>query len=509
MSKFSKASDPSPHLKIDSIVIVGGGSAGWMTAAALSTVLKKHCSITLIESDDIGTIGVGEATIPPIRNFNQDLKIDENTFVRETKGTFKLGIEFINWGKKGHRYFHPFGRHGYKFDLIPLHHHWVKAVNEGKIIASFDDYSMAWAAAKRNRFAHPVPESKSIYSTFNYAYHFDASLYAKYLRKLSEENGVKRIEGTIEKVNKNSLNGFVESVCLKDQQVISGELFIDCSGFRSILLGDTLDISYIDWQYWLPCDRAVAVPCEKIEEPRPYTQSTARDAGWQWRIPLQHRTGNGLVYASSFITDDEAEKTLMNNLDGKPMAQPRPIRFKPGRREKSWEKNVVAIGLSSGFLEPLESTSLHLIQSNITKLIACFPDKNFDPILETEFNRLVTTEIELIRDFIILHYCLTERDDTELWRYCKNMKLPESLSYRIDTFRRFGKLVSFDYDLFGEDSWLAVQIGQNNIPQKTDSLLHYAPDNHYDYLLKLEKLIEKSAASMPTHQEWINRFCKV
>jgi tryptophan 7-halogenase len=492
---------------IRSVVIVGGGTAGWMTAASLANALKAHCSITLIESDEIGTVGVGEATIPPIQTFNQTLGIDENAFVKATQGSFKLGIEFVDWGKRDHRYFHPFGTHGRDFDFVPLHQYWLEAQAHGNAPA-LEDLSMAWAAAKRGKFAQPTADPRNVLSTFGYAYHFDAGLYARFLRSYAESRGVTRIEGKIAAVGQNGESGFVEAVTLEDGRDFTGDLFIDCSGFRGLLIEGALATGYQDWTHWLPCDRAMAVPCEKAGDFTPYTRSTAREAGWQWRIPLQHRTGNGYVYCSQFISDDAAATRLLANLDGKPFADPKPLRFVTGRRNLFWNRNVIAIGLSGGFMEPLESTSIHLIQAGISKLLALFPDRDFDPIVTEEYNRIAINEFERIRDFIILHYKLTTRTDTALWRYCGDMEIPETLQWKIEHFRRYGRLVQRDADLFGPASWLAVHVGQGNIPEATDPLLHHRADDRSAWLSKLEGALAAAAEGLPTHQAWIDRHCK-
>lgn len=493
--------------KIRRIVIVGGGAAGWMTAAALSKALERDREIVLIESDEIGIIGVGEAAIPPIKLFNQTLGIDENDFLRQTQGAFKLGIQFVDWARKGHRYFHPFGPFGRPFDMVQVHHHWLKARAEGDT-APLDDLSMAWAAASRQRFAPPVGDPRNVLSTYDYSYHFDAALYAKFLRQYAEARGVRRIEGRLVGSDLQADNGYVERVRFEDGRTVDGELFIDCSGFRALLIGEALGVAWQDWRRWLPCDRALAVPCASSPEFTPFTRSTAREAGWQWRIPLQHRTGNGYVYASSLISQDEAAATLMANLDGEPLADPRLIRFGAGRREALWAKNVVAIGLSSGFVEPLESTALHLIQSGIARLLAFFPDLDFDPLVTDEFNRVGVNEIERIRDFLILHYVMTERDDTELWRASAALDIPETLQWRIDHFRRFGRLVTDTSDLFGPASWLAVHIGQLNFPEKIDPLANYSNSNSREWLAKVRGAMAAAAQGLPTHQDYIARHCR-
>lgn len=497
---------------IRSILVVGGGSAGWMTAAALANALPRGCQITLVESEAIGTVGVGEATIPPIRTFNAMLGLDEREFVRETQGTFKLGIEFVDWAAKGTRYFHPFGPHGKPMDIRDVHQLWLQARSEGDL-GEFDELAMAWNLARLGRFAIPSPDQRNVLSTFDYAFHFDASRYARYLRRYSEERGVTRLEGTIGEVGLDGESGFVKHVTLEDGRQISAELFIDCSGFRGLLIEGALEAGYDDWTRWLPCDRAVAVPCAHPDSKpggglTPYTRSTAREAGWQWRIPLQHRMGNGYVYCSNFIDDDDAEQALLEKLEGKPVAEPNRLRFVTGRRRKFWDRNVIAIGLSSGFMEPLESTSLHLIQAGISKLLALFPDRSFDPMVRDEYNHIARTEFERIRDFLILHYKLTTRDDSELWRYCRDMEIPDTLAFKIEHFRRYGRHIAREMDLFGPPSWHAVHIGQGNIPDRFDPVAGYRDQPAGEWLAKLRGAMAAEAAKQPSHQEFIDRHCK-
>ena len=490
------------------IAIIGGGSAGWMTAAALSNAVRGDCRITLVESDAIGTVGVGEATIPPIRLFNQRLGIDEYDFLRTTQGSYKLGIQFVNWGRQGHTYFHPFGPYGAEFDMVPLHHHWLRAKAQGDD-SQLDDHSMAWAAAKDCKFDRPTRDPRMVQSTFDYAYHFDAGMYAAYLRKYSENLGVVRVEGKIDNVRRHAETGHVAGVDLDNGQVVDAEFFIDCTGFRGLLIEDTLETGYEDWTHWLPCDRAVAVQCTHGGEFTPYTRSTAHEAGWQWRIPLQHRIGNGYVHCSEFISEEDASAKLLDNLDGDPITDPRVLRFKTGRRKQFWNGNVVAIGLSAGFLEPLESTSLHLIQTGITRLLALFPDRHIDPLAVEEYNRLTTLEYETVRDFLILHYCATERDDSELWRYCASMSIPDSLQYKIDHFRRYGRIVSPGIELFQNPSWLAVFIGQFITPERYDPLADQR--THVDAQARLEglrRVMREAAGVMPGHREYLNTHCK-
>ncbi len=494
--------------RVRSILIVGGGTAGWMTAAALAHALPRNCRIQLVESEEIGTVGVGEATIPPIRLFNQTLGIDEADFLRATKGSFKLGIEFVDWARVGHRYFHPFGTFGKPFDMLSVHQHWLAARAQGSQIP-LDDLCMAWGAASRNRFAPPMADGRSIGSTFDYAYHFDAGLYAAYLSTYAQARGVERIEGKVADTALDGQSGHVASVTLADGRVLSADMFVDCSGFRGLLIEGALQTGYESWTHWLPCDRAVAVPCATGGDGfTPYTRSTARAAGWQWRIPLQHRTGNGYVYASAHISDDEASATLMANLDGEALADPRLLRFVTGRRRQFWNRNVVAIGLSSGFMEPLESTSIHLIQAGIAKLLALFPDRDFDPLVTEEYNRIAIAEYERIRDFLILHYKLNQRDDAPLWRACAAMPIPDTLAAKIDHFRRYGRLVQRDMDLFGAASWLAVHIGQFNWPQAADPLLSYVdePERSGHYVARLADAIARAAETMPTHAAHVSRL---
>ena len=491
--------------RIRSVLIVGGGTAGWMTAAMLAHMLRRNCSITLVESDEIGTVGVGEATIPPIRLFNDTLGIDERDFLRETRGSFKLGIEFVDWARAGRRYFHPFGPHGRNFDIVPMHHYWLRARAAGET-ATLDEHSMAWAIAREARFAPPVADQRHVLSTFDYAYHFDAGLYARYLRGFAERRGVVRVEGKVAHVGQHGETGFVTGVALEDGRTLEAELFVDCSGFRGLLIEGALATGYQEWTHWLPCDRAVAMPCENAGPLLPYTRSTAREAGWQWRIPLQHRTGNGYVYSSNFVADEAAAATLSENLDGAAAGDPRTLRFVTGRRKLHWNKNVVAIGLSSGFLEPLESTSIHLIQANISKLMGLFPDRHFDQATIDEFNRIAITETERIRDFIILHYKLNQRDGA-MWRYCANMTVPDTLAMKIDHFRSYGRLIAREMDLFGPPSWLAVHIGQLNFPERTDPVAEYRDIDGRAWLAKLRAAMMSEARRLPTHEAFIKQHC--
>ena len=496
---------PRPSDRISRVVIVGGGSAGWMAATTLSQALGQACSITLIESEALGTVGVGEATIPSIRMLNRMMGIQEKAFMQRTQATFKLGIDFVNWGRPGHRYFHGFGFFGEAFDTMPVHQHWLRQRHRPDV-GELEDYCLSWQMARRDRFSHPMEDTRRLQSTFNYAYHFDAGLYAGYLREVSTERGVQRVEGIITHVHQDPENGFVTRLVLQDGREIEGDLFIDCSGFRSILLGHTLKVGYESWAHWLPCDRAVALPCERRGPPRPYTRATARAAGWQWTIPLRHRVGNGYVYASAFAQPDHAEAELQGWLEGPALAGGNHLKFTAGRRHKAWVGNVVALGLASGFLEPLESTSLHLVHSGLTTLLALFPDRHFHRSVQNEFNRRFAMEMERIRDFLVLHYKLNQRDDTELWRYCAHMSIPDSLQERMELFRHGGHLQLDHADLFGAESWLMVHIGQFNIPQSCSPMVDLRNFDGHDALLQLRRRLEATAQAMPTQEEFLGRY---
>ena len=445
------------------IAIIGGGTAGWMTAAALGNMLQGGCRVTLVESEAIGTVGVGEATIPPLKLFNAQLGIDENDFMRNVQGSFKLGIEFVDWARKGHRYMHPFGQFGADFDSVPLHQYWLKARSEGDQ-TPLGAYSVAQVAAYEGRFQRPTRDPRLVQSTFDYAYHLDAGLYARFLRRYAEERGVTRVEGRVGEVKQHAESGNITAVELDDGRVVEADFFIDCSGFRGLLIEGALESGYEDWTHWLPCDRAVAMPCEKAGEFTPYTRSTAHEAGWQWRIPLQHRTGNGLVYCSRFLDDDAAAARLLAGLDGPALAEPLFLRFQTGRRRVFWNRNCVAIGLSAGFLEPL--------------------------------------------DFLVLHYHATQRDDSELWRYCADMSIPDPLRYKMDHFRRYGRLVSVGPELFQNPNWLAVHIGQFNWPERYDPLVDERGIDGAARLASLRRVIREAVNAMPTHRMYVRKNCR-
>ena len=497
--------------RIRAITIVGGGSAGWMAAACLATYLGKSARVQLVESEEIGIVGVGEASVPHIRLFNgQWLGIDETEFVKRTHGTVKLGIEFNDWARIGDSYLHGFGAIGRAVGPLPFHQFWLKLQQQGRA-APLGAYSAQTVMAPQGKFApgdrNAAPGSPV--ADIAYAYHFDATLYARFLREVAESRGVQRIEGKIVKLNQSAGNGFVESLVLENGQVVDGELFIDCSGFRGLLIEETLKTGYVDWSHWLPCDRAMAVPSEKVEPITPYTKATARDAGWQWRIPLQHRTGNGYVYSSKYISDDEAAATLLANLDGKALAEPRPLRFTTGMRNKFWNKNVVALGLASGFLEPLESTSIYLAQSGITRLLSLFPKRDFSPLLSERYNRESAFEYERVRDFLILHYHATERTDTPFWNYCRTMSVPDSLREAMDLFRYDGRYFRNGEDFFALPSWVQVMVGQRIMPQSYHPIVDEMPENKLvEHVDGIRATLARAVSTMPTHAEWIDRYWK-
>ncbi len=495
--------------RITKVVIVGGGTAGWMTAAALSRLVPGGVSVTLVESEEIGTVGVGEATIPSLLDFNRMLGIDEDAFVRATGATFKLGIEFRDWTRLGDAYLHPFGTHGRDVEGVSFHQLWLRQRAAGAADpGTIGDYCLSAVAARRGRFNRPSANPQSVLSTLSYAFHFDAALYAGFLRALAEQDGVVRVEGRVVAVDQDAETGFVDAVRLADGRVIDGELFLDCSGFRSLLLGDALAVPFTSWQHWLPCDRAWAVPSERQGALTPYTRATADTAGWRWRIPLQHRVGNGYVYSSGHIADDAAREALLAGLERAPLGEPRQLRFVAGRRDRLWEKNCIAIGLAGGFLEPLESTSIHLIQSGITRLMTLFPDTGFDPVEIAEYNRVMLREYEQVRDFIILHYHATERSDSPFWDHCRTMALPDTLVAKLELWTGKGRVFREQGELFTPDSWIAVLLGQRVAPQSFDPLAAALPAGETArFLAHVREMIDKTAAAMPTHEQFIAQHC--
>ena len=487
------------------VVIVGGGTAGWMTAAALSRFLGgSGRRIVLIESEAIGTVGVGEGTIPPILEFNLQLGLDEGEFLRETHATYKLGIEFVDWTREGERYFHQFGQIGRPLNGVPLYQLWLRN-RANPSVGPLADYSMSAVAAAHHRFGHPSPEPADPLSQIAYAFHFDASAYGRFLRKYSETHGAERIEGKIVGVEQDSETGFVTAVRLEDDRTVHGDLFIDCSGFRSLLLGQQLGVGFEDWSQWLPCDRAVTVGSERNDPLLPYTRSTAHAAGWQWRIPLQHRTGNGHVYCSGFMEDDDAQRVLLETLDAPPIAEPGRLQFTAGRRTKAWEANVVAIGLSSGFLEPLESTSIHLIQHGIQKLLTLFPSRGISAIEREEYNRHMVNSYEPVRDFIILHYFANSRPEP-FWQQMRAMTLPDTLQHKIELFREHGRVFRYNEELFDLPSWIAVMLGQQIIPSEPDPMAMALPDAEVlRAMAELRRSYEDAAERLPLASAFIEQ----
>jgi tryptophan halogenase len=493
---------------IRDIVIVGGGTAGWMAAALLGKVIgTNNRSITLIESKEIGTVGVGEATIPPIIQFNQLLGINEDEFVRETKATFKLGIDFVDWRKVGSRYFHPYGQFGASIHGgVGFMNYWLRWVKSGGS-PDCSRFSAEAEAAHSLKFGRTSAADGQL-PRINYAYQFDAATYAAYLRRYSEGRGVVRREGRIVGFEQNSESGYIEAVKLTDGTRIAGDFFIDCSGFRGLLIEGAFATGFDDWSHWLPNNRAAAVPCERIEEPTPFTRSTAREAGWQWRIPLQHRTGNGYVFCDAYISDDEAARRLLENLDGKALADPKILSFTAGKRRFGWVKNCLAVGLSSGFLEPLESTSIHLIHVAILKLIELFPHREVNPVLVDQYNREMDALYYDIRDFIIAHYKVTEREDTPFWQYCRNMEIPDSLAAKIALFEERGEARLMPTDLFREASWFAVLYGQGITPQSYHPVTDTKPEDELQLTMaRIQAAIKQRVDTLPSHAAFIESCC--
>ena len=500
--------DMNQQRLIQSIVIVGGGTAGWMAAAALSKFLPAVCKIRLIESEEIGTVGVGEATIPTLRQFNAALALDENEFIRRTQGTFKLGIEFRDWGRVGDSYIHGFGRIGRDHGLVGFHQYWLKAYLKGEY-QNLEAFSINTVMPRQNKFMRPRPGmQQSPLAQIDYAFHFDAGLYARFLREYSTARGVVRTEAKIVEVRQRSHDGFIDALRLASGEWVSGDLFIDCSGFRGLLIEQTLKTGYEDWTHWLPCDRAIAVPCSSVTPLLPYTRSTAHNAGWQWRIPLQHRIGNGHVFCSKFMSEDEATGILLNNLDGEALAAPRTLRFIAGKRKTTWNRNCVAIGLASGFLEPLESTSIHMIQSQILRLLSMFPDQRFCEVNIDEFNRLSDVDADRIRDFIILHYKQTVRNDSRFWNYCREMPIPATLQSKLASYQSSGRVVREGTELFSHTSWLQVMHGQGVRASSYHPLVDVLTERELaEFLNNTRTVIQKCVETIPDHARYIADNC--
>lgn len=496
--------------RVNKLVIVGGGTAGWITAAAFARLLGGRLQIELVESEAIGTVGVGEATIPQIIRLNAILGLDEHAFLRATSGTFKLGIEFVDWGRKGSRYLHTFGDTGMNLGNVAFHHYWRRSAGDAPDPKGLWDYSLHQMAADQARFGKLDRVGNTAMTGLAYAYHFDASRYALFLREYAEGRGVVRTEGIVESVQRDGESGDIIAITLTGGKQVAGDFFIDCTGFRALLLGETLGVGYQDWSKWLPCDRALAVPSERLPTLVPYTRATAKDAGWQWRIPLQHRTGNGHVYSSGFTSDDKAAETLLAGLDTRALGDPRPIRFTTGRREAFWAHNCAAIGLSGGFLEPLESTSIHLIQSHVSRLIQLFPGGGDAAVEREEYNRRCAAEFAQIRDFLILHYHRTDREDSEFWRYCKHMDVPESLTHKMALFAASGRVGRDVDDLFRDASWVQVMLGQGITPAGYDPMADLVvPAQLAEFLANLRTITARAVASLPTHEEYLARHCPV
>ena len=490
------------HKPVRRIVIAGGGTAGWMVAAAVSKTLGKILDIKLIESDEIGTVGVGEATIPTLLLYNRLLEINEQEFMAATQATFKLGIGFENWRDQGQNYVHSFGMTGKDHWTAGFQHFWLKARSRN-LAGDYGDYCLELRASLEHKFAH-LPRNG-----MNYAFHLDAGLYAKFLRKFAEGFGVKRIEGKIAAVKTDETSGFIQSLKLDNGDVIEGDLFIDCTGFRGLLIGNALHVGYEDWSHYLFCDSAVALQTESVGPAIPYTRSIAREAGWQWRIPLQHRVGNGMVYCSRYLADEQAKQALLGNIEGKVLTEPRVIKFRPGQRRQTWKRNCVAIGLSSGFIEPLESTSIHLIQRCTLRLMQMFPRDGIRQSDIDEFNRQTNDEIEHIRDFIVLHYHVTQRQDTPFWRACRAMDIPASLRHRIELFRETGRVFRVPNELFAENSWIQVMLGQGIEPQQHHPVADLMGDEELSgFLNGIKSQVDRTVAQLPSHQAYVEQYCR-
>ena len=491
---------------IKRVVIVGGGTAGWMAAAVLARAFGTRLRIQLVESDEIGIVGVGEATIPQIRLVNQFLGIDEDEMLRATRGTFKLGVQFNDWRRPGHSYIHAFSDVGLPLGLLSFQHYWLRGRPSDPV--DLWAYSLNAQACAANRFARMEKVGTSPLTGIRQAYHIDAGLYGRYLRSRCDPAAVERIEGRITDAILRGEDGFVEAVQLESGMRIAGDLFIDCSGFRGLLIEGALKTGYEDWRHWLPCDRALAVPSERVALMRPYTQASARPAGWQWRIPLQHRSGNGHVYCSEFMSEDEASALLLANVEGRALAEPRALRFVAGRRRLFWNRNVVALGLAAGFMEPLESTSIHLIPSGISRLLALFPDAGFERALSDEYNRTTTFEYERIRDFLVLHYATNERRDTPFWQHCAQIQKPESLRRKIGIFRSSAQIFRDGEELFTEVGWLQVMVGQGIVPERYHPLADVLPQQQLDeFLGNMRTLIERAVKTMPDHAQFVDEHC--
>ena len=494
---------------IEKVVIVGGGTTGWMAAASLlKYATDKNITVTLVESPTISTVGVGEATIPNIVDFNRNLGIDEVELIKATQATFKLGIEFEDWYKKGERFFHPFADYGLKVDNVEFHHYLNKLNQQGTKV-DLEDYSFACALAKQGKFAQPNPNPSNPLAEYSYAYHLDAVLYAKFLCDFSVKKGVEHILANVTEVNLNNDSGFIESLTLDDGRQINGDLFIDCSGFKGLLIEGAMGIELDDLSQWLPCDSAVAVQTTLVGNPNPYTRAIAKDSGWQWQIPLQHRMGNGYIYSSKFTDDNAAQESLLASIDGKTINEVRKFSLPVGRRKVTWHKNCFALGLAAGFLEPLESLGISLIQTGIAKLLTFFPDKSFNSADIAEVNRLQNCELDRIVDFLVLHYKLSARDDTEFWRYCQNMAIPDSLAHKVEVFKSQGHVVMHDHESFERARWLSMYHGFNVVPQRYDVRIQNVDVSVIEAkLAQMRNSMAGAAQQAMSHQDFISKHCR-
>jgi tryptophan halogenase len=492
--------------QIKKLVIAGGGTAGWMAAALLKKLFAQQLQIELVESEDIGIIGVGEATIPPIQIFNQYLALDEKEFLRETHATIKLAIKFENWRVQGESYYHTFGAPGATLGVANFQHYWLRAKELG-LTESLWDFDLNYLCCEQGKF-NKIKTPNPVYD-MPYAYHFDSALYGKYLRKLSEQAGVVRTEGLIEHIKQDAETGFIQALQLKDGREVKGDLFIDCTGLRGLLIRKTLGVAYESWDHYLPANSALAVPTERFEQTLPYTRSIAHSAGWQWRIPLTHRNGNGIVYSSHYLSDDQAYQTLMNNLDSKALAEPKKISFETGRTTEQWHKNVVAIGLSSGFLEPLESTSIHLIQSGIVRLMKMFPNQGINEAQVNAYNAESKEEFETIRDFIILHYHVNQRTDSDFWRDMRQMAIPHRLEQKIALFKQTGAIFNDANDIFRDSSWLQVMLGQGLQPQDYHpAARNYGRDDLLQMMQKIRSAKQQPLDKLTSHDEFLALYTR-
>lgn len=488
---------------INNIVIAGGGTAGWMAAAAIAVTFGKKVAVTLVESDAIPTVGVGEATVPSILTLHRLLKIPEPEFIKQTQATFKLGIQFEGWKIPESQYFHSFGDTGQGCWAAGFHHFWRRGLDEG-ITAPYGDYCLELQAAQLGRFGL-VSQQK-----VNYAYHLDAGLYAKYLRRIAEKHGAVRVEGSIERVEQDAMSGDITALYLDNGKRVAGNFFIDCTGFKALLIEQTLGAGFDDWSDVLPANRAVALQTDSVIDPPPFTRAIAHDSGWQWRIPLQHRTGNGLVFSNAFLSEDEAVSRLLANIDGTPRHDPRLIKFTTGQRKQYWVKNCVAVGLSSGFIEPMESTSIHMIQQAIMWLLLMFPREGIQPSVVKDYNARIQREVMYIRDFIVLHYHVTQRDDSEFWRYLANMAIPDSLQQRLDSFVASGQVHKPQDDFFAENSWIQVMMGQGLMPSSYHPIVDtMSRDELQRFLAGIAQGVKRGVEQLPKHVDFVSKYISV